>query len=121
KQMVIDDDDVAFGCAPPHFGDEAAVVFLAFLAEAGIGPGVELVPESAGFGKFREFGAITGLRRFLPRGDGAVVLDLLQSAEHGLIGEVEKLLAAKIVAASLHVADAQLAILSGKQRTLQRG
>jgi hypothetical protein len=53
------------------------------------------VPEGAGLGQFGEFGAVAGLRRFLPGGDGAVVLDLFQSAEHGLVGEVEKLFAAQ--------------------------
>ena len=118
--MVIDDDDVALRRAPPHLGDEAAVVFFAFLSQTGIGPGVEFVPESAGLGQFREFRAVAGLRRLFPRGDGAVMLDLFQPAEHRLVGEIEKLFAAKIVVAPLHVTDAQLAVSFGKQRSLQR-
>ncbi len=87
---------------------------FALLAEAGVGARVELVPESAGFGQFGEFGAVAGLRRFLPGGDGAEVLDLFQAAEHGLVGEVVELFAAEIIVASFHVADAQLAISSGE-------
>ena len=68
-----------------------------------------------------EFGAVAGLRRFLPRGDGAVVLDLFQSAKHWLVGEVVEFLAAEIVVAPLHVADAQISISIRKQRPLQRG
>src|ERR1035441_4524662 len=105
--MVIDDDDVALSRAPPHLGDEAAAVFLAFLAETSIGPRVEFVPKSAGLGQFREFRAVAGLRCLLPRGDSAVVLNLFQPAEHGLVGEVDKFLAAKIVVTPLHVTDAR--------------
>ena len=68
--MMVDDDDVAFGGAAAHLGDEAAVVFFAFLAETGIGAGVELVPKRARLGQFGEFGAVSGLRSFFPGGDG---------------------------------------------------
>ena len=57
---------------------------------------------------------------FLPGGDGAVVLDLLQPAEHGLVGQVVELLAAQIVVAPLHVADLQLAFAVGKKRLLEK-
>ena len=60
------------------------------------------------------------LRHLLPGGDGAVVLDLLQSAEHGLVGEVVELLAAQIVVAPLHVADVQLAFAVGKKRLFEK-
>src|SRR5208282_360062 len=118
--MMIDDDDVALGRATAHLGDEAAVVLLAFLAEAGVGAGIELVPEGACLGQFGEFGAISGLRRLLPGGDSAVVFDFFQSAEHGLIGEIDELFAAQIIVASLHVADAELAVAFGEERALER-
>ena len=60
------------------------------------------------------------LRDFLPGGDGAVVLDLLQSAEHRLIGQVIELLAAQIVVAPLHVTGVQLAFAAGKKRLLEK-
>ena len=60
------------------------------------------------------------LRDLLPGRDGAVVLDLLQAAEHGLIGQVVELLAAQIVVASLHVADFELAFAVGKKRLLEK-
>ena len=68
---------------------------LHFWPSAGVGARVELVPESASLGQFREFGAVAALRRFLPRGDGAVMIDFFQTAEHRLAGEIKKLLAAK--------------------------
>ena len=120
EQMMIDDDDVALHRLAPHFGDEAFVPGAAFLAEAGVGARVELVPERAGFGQRREFGTVAGLRHLLPGGDGAVVLDLLQSAEHRLVGEVVELLAAQIVVAPLHVADVQLAFAVGKKRLFEK-
>src|ERR1700721_114630 len=121
KQMMIDYNDVALRGFATHLGDEAAVVFFALLAEASIGARIELVPERARLGQFGEFGAIAGLRRLLPCGNGAVVLDLFKPAEDGLVGEIDQLLAAKIIIASLHVADAQFAIAFREQRTLQRG
>ena len=120
EQVVVHDDDVALGRVAAHLGDEAAVIVLAFLAETGIGPRIELVPESAGFGQFGEFGAIAGLRCFLPGGDGAEMLNLFQPAENRLIGEVEELLAAEIVVATLHVADAELPVTIREQRQFQR-
>ena len=112
---------MSLSAASPHLGDKAMLPFLASLAEAGIGAGVELVPKGARLRQFREFRAVASLRRFLPRGDGAVLLDLFQPAEHRLVGEIKKLFAAEIVVAPFHVADAQLAIPFGKQCPLQRG
>ena len=118
--MMVDDDDVALHRLAMHFGDEAAVPGAAFLSQAGVGAGVNLVPERAGFGKRCQFGAVAGIRHLLPGGDGAVVLDLLQSAEHGLIGEVIELLAAQIVVAALHVTDFELAFAVGKKRLFEK-
>ena len=120
EEVMIDDDDVALSRAPPHLGDEAMLPFLAFLPETGIGAGVELVPKSARLGQFREFRAVARLRGFLPCGDGAVLLDLFQAAEHRLVGEIEKFFAAEIVVAPLHIADAQFAIPFREQCPLQR-
>src|ERR1700687_3400422 len=64
--MMIDDDDVALGRAPPHLGDKAAVKLAAFLPGASLGPGVELVPNRARLGQFREFRAVPRPRGFLP-------------------------------------------------------
>jgi hypothetical protein len=79
-----------------------------------------LVPQSAGFGQPRQFGAVAGLRGLLPGCDSAVVFNLLQSAEHGLVGEIVELLATQIIAAAFHVANAQLALAIGKKRLLQK-
>ena len=120
EQMMVDDDDVALHRPAVHLGDEAAVPGAALLSQAGVGTGVELVPESAGFRKRCQFGLVSRLRDLLPGRDGAVVLDLLQTAEHGLIGKVIQLLAAQIVVASLHVADLELAFAVGEKRLLEK-
>src|ERR1700680_4657168 len=85
EQMMIDDDDVALRGAAPHLGDEAMLPLFAFLAETSISTRIELVPKSAGLGQFRKFGAVTCMRGLFPCGDGAVLFDLFQTAEHGLI------------------------------------
>ena len=120
KQVMVDDDDVALHCLAMHFGDEAAVPGAAFLSQAGIGAGVDLVPERAGFRKRRQFGPVAGVRDFFPGGDGAVVLDLLQTAQHGLVGEVVELFAAQIVVASFHVTHVELAFSGGKERPFEK-
>src|ERR1700676_196117 len=103
--MVIDDDDVALHAAAAHLGDEAPLPLAAFLSDAGVGAGIEFVPERARLRKFGKFGAVAGRSSFLPSGDSAVLLDLFQSAKHRFIGEVVKLFAAQIIVAALHVAD----------------
>src|ERR1700674_2072797 len=112
--MMIDDDDVTLHRPAVHFRDETSIPRAAFLADTGVGTRVDLMPERAGLGEFREFGAVSGLRRLLPRGNGAVVLDLLQAAQYWLAGEVIELFAAQIVVAPLHVADVQTALAIGK-------
>src|SRR6266700_3519732 len=48
------------------------------------------------------------------------MLDLLKSAQHRLPCEVVKLLAAQVIVASLHAADAELAITVGKEGLLEK-
>ena len=67
KKMMIDDDDVALGGAAVHLGDKAFLPGAAFLAQAGVGAGVEFVPESAGLGQGREFSAVAGNDLSTPR------------------------------------------------------
>ena len=105
EEMMIDDDDVALHAAAAHFGDEAALELAAFLSDAGVGARIELVPERAGLGEFGKFRAVAGGGCLFPGGNRAILLDLLQAAEHGLIGEVVELLAAQIIVAAFHVAD----------------
>ena len=121
KQVMVDDDDVALHRLAAHFGDEAALKLAALLANASVGARVELVPEQAGLGQFRQLGAVAGSSRLLPGGDGAILLDLLHAAQHGLIREVVQLLAAQIIIAALHVADRKArAGRSTVQRLLQK-
>ena len=48
------------------------------------------------------------------------MLDLLQPTEHRLVGQVVELLAAQIVVAPFHVADAQFALAVRKKRLLEK-
>ena len=77
--------------------------------DAAVGARIELGPEMAVLGQLRQLRAIAGLGGLLPVADDAEVVDLFQPIQHRLVGEVVKLLAAEIIAAPLHVADAQLA------------
>ena len=102
-----------------HFGNEAAVKRTAFLAQAGFGAGVELGPQRARFGQRRQFSAIASLRCLLPGSYGAVLLNFLETAEHGLVSQVVEFFSAEIIAPPLHVADAQLAVAIWIERLLQ--
>ena len=106
---MVHDDDVALGGAAAHLGDEAALELLAVGANAAVGARVQLGPEMAVVGHLRQFRAVAGFGGLLPVADDAEVVDLLQPVQHRLGGEVVELLAAEIIAASLHVADAQFA------------
>ncbi len=108
EQVVIDDDEVGLEGAAAHLGDEAAAIVGAGRAKAGIGAGVELVPESGGFGQGGELGAVAGFGDPFPFGNLAILFDFVEARENGLVAEGEELAAAKIVGATFHVADAEL-------------
>ena len=109
KEMVIDDDEIGLESAAAHLGDEAAAIVGTSAAEAGVGAGVELMPEGGGFGKGGKLGAVAGLSDALPLGDLAVLVNFVEARENGLVAEGEELAAAKVIGAALHVADAQFA------------
>jgi hypothetical protein len=109
EEMVIDDDEVGLEGAAAHLGDKAAAVVGACGAEAGVGAGVELVPEGGGFGEGGKLGAVAGFSDLLPLGDLAVLVDLVKARENGLVTKGEELAATKIVGAAFHVADSQFA------------
>ncbi len=109
EQVVVDDDDVGLERLAPHLGDEAAAVVRTGRAEAGVAARVELVPESARLGQSGKLGAVAGLGGLLPLGDLAVLVDLFQARQNRLIAQRDQLVAAEIVGAALHVADAQAA------------
>jgi len=88
KQVMVDDDDVALHRLAPHFGNEAPLPLAALLPNASVGACVELVPQQAGLGQFRQLGAVPRSSRLLPGSDSAILLDLLQSAQHGLIRQL---------------------------------
>ena len=86
--MVVDDDDVAFHRTAVHLSDEATLPRAALLAEASVGAGVELMPERARLRQRCQFGPVARLRRFLPRCNRAVMLNLVDTAEDGLISQI---------------------------------
>src|ERR1700692_4962365 len=111
--MMIDDDSFPLHPAAAHFGDEAAFPLAAFLSDACVCSRVQFVPESAGLWKLGKFRAVACGGCFFPRGNRAVLLDLLQTTEHWLIGKVVELFAAEIIVATLHVADGKPGAGSG--------
>ncbi len=74
------------------------------------------MPEGGGFRERGELGAVAGLSDALPLGNLAVLVDFVQTRQNRLVAESEELAAAEIVGAPLHVADAQLAEQSFKER-----
>src|ERR1700721_2385764 len=77
EQMMIDDNNVALHSAAPHFSDEAALPLAALLPSASIGARIQFVPKRTGLGQFSKFRAVASRGRFLPRGNRAILLDLL--------------------------------------------
>ena len=59
--MVIHDDDVRIGGAPPHAGHEAAVVMGALRSEARVGVGGDVLPHADVLWQLAQLGAIAGL------------------------------------------------------------
>src|SRR5664279_5903347 len=115
---MIDDDDVALGGAAAHLGDETAVKLLALGADTAVGARVEFGPQMAVLRQFGQFRAVAGFGGLLPIADDAELVDLFQPVQHWLIGKVVEFLAAEIVAATLHVADAQLAEVLPQKRNV---
>ena len=56
-----------------------------------------------------KLGAVAGFGGLLPLGNLPVLVDLFQARENRLVAQGEELVAAKVVGAALHVADAQIA------------
>ena len=120
EQVVVDDDDVGLECAAAHLGDEAAAVVGTGCAEAGVAAGVELVPESAGLGQSRKFGAVAGFGGLFPLGDLAVLVDLFKAGKDRLVAQSNELVAAEVVGAAFHVADAEVAEQSLEKRNVAK-
>ncbi len=118
EEMVIDDNEIGLECASAHFGDEAAAIVGAGRSEAGIGAGVEFVPEGGGFGQGGELGAVAGFGDAFPLGDLAVFVDFIEARENGLIPKGKELATAKVVGAALHIADAELTKKSLEKRNI---
>ena len=67
------------------------------------------MPEGARLGHAGKLGAVAGFGGLLPLGDLAVLVDLFEAGENGLVAQGDELVAAEVVGAALHVADAQVA------------
>src|ERR1039458_6069498 len=118
EQVMIDDDDVALGGAAAHLGDETAVKLLALRADAAVGARIQLGPQMAVLRQFGQLRAVAAFGGLLPVADDAELADLFQSVQQRLSGEVVELLAAEIIAAALHVADAQFAEMLAQKRNV---
>ena len=114
--MVVHDDQVRLHGAASHLGDEAAAIIRTCAAQAGLRPRIELVPQGARLRQPRKLGAVAGFGRALPFRNLLVLVDLVQSRQNRLVAQRVELAAAKIVAAALHVADAQFAQQSLEKR-----
>ena len=94
KQMMIDDDDVAFHRPPMHFSNKAPIPFAAFLPETRIRTRVQFEPKRTRLRQRGQFRTVSGRGCLLPRRHCPVLLDFFQSAKHRLSGQIVKLLAA---------------------------
>jgi hypothetical protein len=117
EQVMVDDHDVAGLGALVHQGEEAALVLLALLAGAKIAAGVDLGPGSALFRQLLDLRAVADFGGLLPGLDHLEIGDFLQAGQHCLAVGVVNLLAAGIVVAALHIADAQ----GAREMLLQEG
>ena len=68
-----------------------------------------LLPQRARLGHSGELGAVAGFGGLLPLGNLAVLVDLFQAGKNRLVAQGDQLVAAEVVGAALHVADAQVA------------
>ena len=109
QQVVVDDDDVALEGALVHQGEEAALELEALLAGAQIAARIHLPPHAGGFRQGLDLRAVAGGGGLLPVADDLEIGHLLQPLEHRLLLGVVDFLAAGVVVAALHVADAHLA------------
>ena len=67
---MFDDHEIGLERLATHRGDEAALPVGTGGAEAGLGAGVELVPDQGGLGEGVDLSAIAGGGGLLPGGDG---------------------------------------------------
>src|ERR1039457_1168900 len=98
--------------------NEAAVKLLALRADAAVGARIQLGPQMAVLRQFGQLRAVAAFGGLLPVADDAELADLFQSVQQRLSGEVVELLAAEIIAAALHVADAQFAEMLAQKRNV---
>src|SRR5262249_17135193 len=107
EEVMVHNDDVAFERALMHGGDEAALEIRTLLPGAEIAAGIDLSPGGPGFGQRFDVGAISEFRGFFPSADDLEIGQLFQAREHRLLFSIVDFLAARVIAAALHVADIQ--------------
>src|SRR6185312_16315885 len=105
--MMVHDDDVALHRPTVHLGDKALVPRAALLTQTGVSASIELMPERARLGQRRQLRAVAAGCVFFPRRNCAVLLDLIQSVQHWLSGQVVKFFSTQIIVATLHVTHAE--------------
>src|SRR5581483_3881413 len=78
------------------------------------------MPQRARLWQRGQLGAVAAGGVFFPRGNRAVMFDFFEAAQNRLAGQVVELLAAQIIVAPFHVADAQPASAFWKERLLEK-
>ena len=82
EEVVIDDDDVAFGGPLVHERDEAALVIGALLAGAEVAAGVHLGPRGAAFRQGFDFGAVAEFGGLFPLADDLEIGYFFEAGQH---------------------------------------
>ncbi len=101
QQMVIDDDDVGFGGALPHLGDEAFVVARALGAQTRLGGRGDVVPEREVLRQVFDLSAVARFCARRPLADDRQK-DVIRRGPRRLVDLIEPV-QAEIVRAALHV------------------
>ncbi len=107
KQMVVDDDQIAFERPPVHLRDKAPVELFAFLTGARFAAGIEFPPRAARLSQLPQFAAVPGLGGRLPFTDLLKLPHLFETSQNRFPLSIVKLLAAQIIGPALHVANPQ--------------
>src|SRR5262245_24108384 len=118
---MVHNDDVGFLRAASHPREEARLVDGALLAEAGVVPRVDLLPDRPRLREIRELRAIAGLRLFRPLPDTGEPLRLrldvgAEAGEVPLGRDLLETVEAQIVLATLHERGADRSVEDGREQ-----
>ncbi len=109
EEVVIDDDELGLHRLSPHGRDETRLGVGAGLAQADLGPRVELRPKPGVLRQALDLGPVAGLGVALPLQDGVELLDVVQAGKDRVVAQGIQLLLANVVGTTLHDAHLQRA------------